>query len=92
MSFDSLSRRFESGWFLPAAEINEEDPAEAANAPALLPDEASSIFETECVFDDALDQVASEKRCVCSLCGAIVGSDGTVVRAKFRGRRDYSRW
>ena len=30
-------------------------------------------------FDEALEQIASERCCVCPLCGAIVASDGSVV-------------
>jgi hypothetical protein len=92
MSFDSQSRRFDPRSLLPAAEINEEDTAEAVNAPTFLPHGASSILATERVFDDAIDQVASQKRCVCPLCGAIVASDGTVVSAGFPGPGDYWLW
>jgi hypothetical protein len=30
-------------------------------------------------FDEALEQIASERGCVCPLCGAIVASDGSVL-------------
>ena len=89
MSFDFQSRRFDPRWLLSAAEMNEEDIAEIVNAPPLLAREASSIMPNERVFDDALDQVALERRCVCPLCGAIVASDGTVVSARFTGPGDY---
>jgi hypothetical protein len=92
MNFDSQSRRFDPRWLFSAREINEEDTAEAMNAQAFLPHEASSIPAAERVLDDALDQVASETRCVCPLCGAIVASDGTVVSAGFPGPGDYWLW
>jgi hypothetical protein len=92
MRFDSQSRRVEPRWVFPATEINEEDTAEAVYAATFLPHKASSILATERVFDDALDQVASEKRCACPLCGAIVASDGTVISAGFPGPGDYWVW
>jgi hypothetical protein len=91
VSFDIQSRRFDPRRFFPAAEMNEEYLAETVNAPPFLAREASSIMPTERVFDDALDQVALERPCVCPLCGAIVASDGTVVSARFPGPDDYLR-
>jgi hypothetical protein len=76
----------------PAADIDEEDTAEAVNTPTFLLHEVLSILVAERIFDDALDHVASEKRCVCPLCGAIVASDGTVVSAGFPGSGDYWLW
>jgi hypothetical protein len=92
MSFEYQSRRFAPRSLLPAPEINEDDLAEAVDEPIFLARKSLSNMATERDFDDALNQVASEKPCVCPLCGAIVASDGTVISAGFPGPGDYWLW
>jgi hypothetical protein len=92
MSFNPRSHRFDPRWLIPAAKTNEKDTSEAVTAPPFFAHDESSIVPAETDFDDALDQVASEKLCVCPVCGAIVASDGTVVSAGLPGPGDYWLW
>ncbi len=42
-------------------------------------DDESTNDPTKRDLDEALEQIASERCCVCPLCGAIVASDGSVL-------------
>ena len=79
MSFDPHFRRFNPRWLLPTIEAN---AAETFEAPDMFPfsshEELTNDLD-ERDFDDALEQIASERGCVCPLCGAIVRSDGSVM-------------
>jgi hypothetical protein len=79
MSFDLHPRRFDPRWLFPAIET----VGEETSKPPVVSLSASS-WEltselTERDIDLALEQVASERCCVCPLCGAIVRNDGTVL-------------
>jgi hypothetical protein len=77
MSFDPHARRFDRHWRFPAIET---DGAETSNTPYVSPfspDEELTNDVDERDIDEALEQIASEKRYLCPLCGAAVASDGT---------------
>jgi hypothetical protein len=79
MSFDPHPHRFDPRWLFPAIEPDEEEPA---GEPALFlfcPDDESTDDPAGPDFDEALEQIASERCCVCPLCGAIVAPDGSVL-------------
>jgi hypothetical protein len=79
MSFDPHFRRFRPSWLFPASEMDEEKTSAAFNASSAASDEELSSELTERDVDEAIEQIASEGYCVCPLCGAIVGSDGSVL-------------
>jgi hypothetical protein len=79
MSFAPHSRRFDLRPLSPAIETNGEQTSEAPNSSLFSSDEDLTSDLTERDFDLALAQVASQECCVCPLCGAIVGSDGSVL-------------
>ena len=79
MSFDPHSRRFDPRWLFPAIETDGEDTPEARDLSPFSLDEESTNDPTGRDFDEALEQVASERCCVCPLCGAIVASDGSLM-------------
>jgi hypothetical protein len=79
MSFDPHSRRFDPRWLFSAIETNGEETSEARDAIPFSWDEEFTNHPTGPEFDEALEQIASKKCCVCPLCGAIVASDGTVL-------------
>jgi hypothetical protein len=79
MSFDTHSRRFDPLWLFPAIETDGEETSEATDVSPFSSDEESTDDPTGREFDEALEQIASEGRCVCPLCGAIMGSDGSVL-------------
>ena len=79
MSFDPHARRFDWRWRFPAIET---DGAETSNAPHLSPfspDDESTNDPAGWNFDEALEQIASEKCYRCPLCGAAVARDGTLL-------------
>ena len=79
MSFDPHSHRFNRRRLFPPIENDEE---EMFGAPDLSPfslDKELTSGLTERDIDLALELVALERCCVCPLCGAIVGSEGTVL-------------
>ena len=78
MSFDPHSSRFDPHWLFPAIETNGEKTPEAPDA-SPFPGEEAPNDPSGREFDEALEQIASGRRCVCPLCGAIVPSDGSVV-------------
>jgi hypothetical protein len=79
MSFDPHSRRFDPRWLFPAIETDGEETSEAPDLSPFSSDEALTSDLTDQDFDLALEQIASQRCCVCPLCGAIVASDGTVL-------------
>ena len=79
MSFDPHSRRFDPRWLFLAIEPDGEETSEAPNVSPFSWDEELTNDPIERDFDQALEQIASERCCVCPLCGAIVASDGSVL-------------
>ena len=79
MSFDPHSRRSDPHRPFPAIETNGEEASEAPDVSPFSWDEESTNEPTLRDFDDALGQVASERCCVCPLCGAIVSNDGSAM-------------
>jgi hypothetical protein len=80
MSFDPHSHRFDRRRLFPAIETDEGETFETLDASRFSSDEESASDLPDRDFDLALEQIASERRCVCPLCGAIVASDGSVLR------------
>jgi hypothetical protein len=79
MSFDPHSHRFNPRRMFPAIETEREETSEAPDGYLSCSDEESTNDPDGGDFDEALEQIALEGRCVCPLCGAIVASDGSVV-------------
>ena len=79
MSFDPHSRRFDPRCLFPAIETDGEGTSDAPDVSSFSWDEECANISTERDFDEALKQVASERCCVCPLCGANVGRDGSVL-------------
>jgi hypothetical protein len=79
MSFDHHSRRFNPRWLFPAIETDGEQAFEAPDVSHFSSDEELTSDLIDQDFDEALKQIAAERCCVCPLCGAIVGSDGSVL-------------
>jgi hypothetical protein len=71
MSFDPHSRRVDPRWLLPAIERNAAATSGVPDASPFSSDDESTNYPTEQDFDDALEQVASERRCACPLCGRL---------------------
>jgi hypothetical protein len=72
MSFDPHSNRFDPRRLFPAIETDEEEMFEAVDAYRFSSDEESTSDQPERDFDLALELIASERSCVCPLCGVIV--------------------
>jgi len=96
MSFDPHARRFDPRWLFPAIETDWGELSEAPDAspfswdeqspeaPDVSPfslDEDLPCFLIEREFDEALEQIASERCYVCPRCGATVRSDGSMLRS-----------
>jgi len=79
MSFDPYAKRFDPRWLSPRIEMDGERASEARDVPPFSSDEELTSDVTDQALDLALKQIASERWCVCPLCGAIVGSDGSVL-------------
>jgi hypothetical protein len=79
MSFDLHLRRFDPRWLSPGIEADGDQTSEAPDASPFFPDEELASDVTDQELDEALEQVALQRCCVCPLCGAIVGSDGSVL-------------
>ena len=79
MSFDPHLRRFKPSWLLPAIETPGEETSEAPDRSPRSSDEGLTNDLTEREIDEAIEQIAAERCCVCPLCGAIVASDGSVL-------------
>jgi hypothetical protein len=79
MSFDPYLRRFDPSWLSPAIETDGEETSEAPYVSPSSSDGELTKNVAERDIDKALEQIASERWCVCPLCGAIVGSDGSVL-------------
>jgi hypothetical protein len=71
MSFDPHSRRFDPRWLVPLIERNATETSLVPDASPVSSDDGSTNDPTEQDFDDALEQVASERGCVCPLCGRL---------------------
>jgi len=79
MTVDPHSRRFDPRWLSPAIETDEVQASEAPDVSPFSLDEELTSNLTEQELDEALKQIALERCCVCPLCGAIVGTDGSVL-------------
>ena len=79
MSFDPRSQRFDLRWLSRGIELGRENASEAPEVSPLSSDQKLTSNVTDRELDEALRQVAAERCCVCPLCGAIVGSDGSVL-------------
>jgi hypothetical protein len=69
MSFDPHSPRFNRRWLFPAIETYATETSEPPDASPFSTDDEWTNFPTDRDIDDALEQVASERDCVCPLCG-----------------------
>jgi hypothetical protein len=79
MRFARHSRRSDLRRLSPAIETKGKDTSEAPYVSPFSSAEESTNDTTPRDFDEALEQVALERCCVCPLCGAIVTSDGSVL-------------
>ena len=79
MSIDRHSQRLDPRWLQPGIETHAEQGSLAPDVSGFCSNEKWSSNVTDRELDEALRQVASERCCVCPLCGAIVGSDGCVL-------------
>jgi hypothetical protein len=79
MSFDPRLRRFEPTWLFPPIEPDRGELPEAPDVPPFSSDDATTNDLTEREIDEAIEQIASERCCVCPLCGAIVANDGSAL-------------
>ncbi len=79
MSIDRHSQRFDPRWLSRGIETDGEQAAEAPDVSGFYSSEKFTSNVTDRELDEALRQVALERCCVCPLCGAIVGSDGSVL-------------
>ena len=79
MSFDPHARGIEPRWLFPAIETDGAAMSEAPDVSPFSTDAELTNELNERDFDEALEQIASERRCVCPLCRAIMGSDGSVL-------------
>jgi len=77
--FATHSRPFDPRWLFPAIETDGEETSKATDVSPISSDEESTDDPTGREFDEALEQITSERWCVCPRCGAIVGSDGSVL-------------
>ncbi len=79
MSFDPRSDRFDPRRLFPPIETEDEEASDAPDVAPFYSNGALTRDLTDRDIDLALEQVASERCCVCPLCGAIVGSAGIVL-------------
>ncbi len=79
MSFDRHSQRYNPRWLYPGIETDGEQASKARDVSGFYANEKLTSDVTDREFDEALRQVASERCCVCPVCGGIVGSDGSVL-------------
>ena len=79
MSFDPHPHRFDPRRLFPAIEPDEEEPAGEPDLFLFCPDDEPTNDPAGQDFDEALEQIAWERCCVCPLCGAIVARDGSVL-------------
>ncbi len=79
MSFDPHSPRFDLRRLFPATETDEEELAGGPEAIPFASEEESTYDPARRIIAEALEQLSSERCCVCPLCGAIVGRDGSVL-------------
>ena len=79
MSFDPHSHRFNRAGCSRQSRLTKRRCSRAPDLSPFSSDEELTSDLTERDFDLALEQIALERCCVCPLCGAIVGSEGTVL-------------
>ena len=79
MSFNPHSRRFDLRQLFPATEMDEGVTSETSDEFQFYPDDGLTCDPVGRDFDEALEHISLEGRCVCPLCGAIVARDGTVL-------------
>ena len=79
MSLDPLTHRFDPRWLSTPIKTDGEELFEALVADLRADAKESRHGQAGAEFDEALEQIVSEKCTVCPLCGAIVDRDGTVV-------------
>ena len=79
MSFDPHFRRLIPSRLFPAIETDGEETSAAPDVSPFASDVGLSQDLTDREIDEAIEQIAWERRCVCPLCGAIVASDGSVL-------------
>jgi hypothetical protein len=79
MSFDPHPHRFDPRRLFPEIEPDEEEPAGEPDLFPFCPDDEPTNDPAGQDFDEALEQIAWERCCVCPLCGAIVARDGSVL-------------
>ena len=79
MSFDPHSRQFRPRRPFTALEIEQMEESQLLDEYLFCADEEPTNHPGGQPFDEALEQIALEGRCVCPLCGAIVTSDGSVL-------------
>jgi hypothetical protein len=79
MNFDPHSRRLDPRRLFPEIGTDEAELFGSPDASPFSSDEESTNDPVGRDFDEALEEIASERRCVCPLCGAIVASDGSVL-------------
>ena len=79
MSIDHHSRRFDPRWPDLGIETHAEQGSETQDRSGFWSNEKLSSDVSDRELDEALRQVALERCCVCPLCGATVGSDGSVL-------------
>jgi hypothetical protein len=74
MSYDPQYPRFDPRWLLRGIGMGGEQAFAASDASPNCRNERLSGNVTDRELDEALKQIASERRCKCPRCGAIVGS------------------
>ncbi len=79
MSFAPHSRRSDPRLLFPEIETNGEATPDAPDVSPFSSDEEPPNDATLRDFDEALEHVALERRCVGPLCGAIVSNDGSAM-------------
>jgi hypothetical protein len=79
MSFDPHARRFDLRRLYPGIEAQRAEASEAPDAPPVSWDEPSTDDPIRRIIAEVLEQIASERCCVCPRCGAIPRSDGSVL-------------
>jgi hypothetical protein len=79
MSLDPLTRRFDPRWLCTPIKTDGEELFGVPDAEPWSAPRESTHDPAGQDFDEALEQIVSDKCTVCPLCGAIVDRDGTVV-------------
>jgi len=74
MSFDPHSQRLHPRWLSSGLETDGEQSSASREVSACFSDSELTRDVTDHVLDEAIQQIASEIRCVCPLCGSMIGS------------------